>query len=368
MIVTKLPPPYYGTSVWGEVLVNSSKWKQYDVEIFDTNSHDSLATLNRGGIKSIYKNLNLYLQLRHHLINTEYDLVLIPFSQSTIGFIKDSIFILLSKLFGRKIILQLHGGNIRNWLNKSSVMNQFYIKKILNSSSGIIVLGDILQKQFQKHFSKDQIFVVPNGADYPLLNNGEMSISSSSDKLEVLYLSNLQPSKGINDVIDSIEIVRKTLQQEIQLNVVGNWRDKRTKKYCQSKRDKLGLPVIFHPPAYNEDKYNHLKSAEIFVFPPREPEGHPWVIVEALAAGLPIISTDQGAITESVIDGWNGFIVEPNNPEQIADKLKTLIEQPGLRKKMGKNSRSHYLNNFTEAHMVENYEKCFNSVLNRSKH
>ncbi|MBK7712563.1 MAG: glycosyltransferase family 4 protein [Bacteroidales bacterium] len=58
---------------------------------------------------------------------------------------------------------------------------------------------------------------------------------------------------------------------------------------------------IVHPGS-NDDKIELLTEADIFTFTPGIPEGHPWVIVESMAAGLPIISTDQGAITESVID------------------------------------------------------------------
>jgi len=57
-------------------------------------------------------------------------------------------------------------------------------------------------------------------------------------------------------------------------------------------------------PVVGTQKFELLSSSDIFVFPTYyPPEGHPWVIVEALAAGLPIISTDQGAITESVFHG-----------------------------------------------------------------
>ena len=85
-----------------------------------------------------------------------------------------------------------------------------------------------------------------------------------------------------------------------------------------------------------------------------------------MAAGLPIISTDQGAITESVIDGVNGFIVKKQNPQQIAEKIKILIEKSELRLKMGNESRRLYEENFTEEKMVERLTQAFNAVLSSS--
>ena len=87
------------------------------------------------------------------------------------------------------------------------------------------------------------------------------------------------------------------------------------------------------------------------------------MIVEAMAAGLPIVSTAQGAIPESVIDGVNGFIVEPENPGQISEKLRYLLENHEARKRMGQASRRLYEENFTEEKMVKRLRLCFDSVL-----
>jgi glycosyltransferase involved in cell wall biosynthesis len=89
------------------------------------------------------------------------------------------------------------------------------------------------------------------------------------------------------------------------------------------------------------------------------------VIVEALAAGLPIISTDMGAITESVINNFNGFIINPGNHAELAEKMKTLVSDEKQRKQMSENSHSIYFNKYTEDKMVENLGTVFNQVLSR---
>ncbi|CAI8337539.1 MAG: Spore coat protein SA [Owenweeksia sp. TMED14] len=82
-----------------------------------------------------------------------------------------------------------------------------------------------------------------------------------------------------------------------------------------------------------------------------------------MAAGLPIISTDQGAIIESVIDGENGFIVAPNSPEQIAEKLKLLIRNKEMLKEMAAKSKKFHTEKFSEERMVENFSAVFDNVL-----
>ena len=92
-------------------------------------------------------------------------------------------------------------------------------------------------------------------------------------------------------------------------------------------------------------------------------EGHPWVIVEAMASGLPIITTDQGCIKESVIDGENGYIVPKRKVEVLAERTIHLIKNPELREKMGSRSRELYEANFTKEHFVQRMMDAINLAL-----
>ena len=76
-----------------------------------------------------------------------------------------------------------------------------------------------------------------------------------------------------------------------------------------------------------------------------------------------MISTDRGAIIESVKDGKNGYIVEAKNPEQIAEKLELLVKDSTVRERMGKTSRQYYEERFTEEIMVENLSGIFEHVM-----
>lgn len=164
-------------------------------------------------------------------------------------------------------------------------------------------------------------------------------------------------------MLEAMVILKDQFKKAAELTIIGGWRNEDTKAKCLNIIEQKKLPVIFYPPEIAKEKFKHLAASDIFVFAPRDPEGHPWVIVEAMAAGLPIISTDRGAITESVINGQNGFIVRSNHPEQIAGKLNELIENPDARNKMAAESRRLYLENFTEEKMVERLVQSFNTVL-----
>lgn len=359
LILGKLPPPYMGPSIATEILLKSDLKNRFELIHLDTKINHSISSFGKWNFTKISKNISIYFKLLSLLRKNKPQIVLIPISQTTTGFIKDAIFILLASLFKTKIIIQLRGSDIQNWLGQSSNLTKSFFKNVLKKTKGVIVLGNNLKYLFKDYYSNENIFVIPNGGNYSIPQKLE-----NAKTIKILYFSNLLESKGIEDVVQAIAILKTSnLLQSYSVDLVGAWYSKITENNCLQLIKNEQLPVTIHSPKSGSEKLNFLANADIFVFPPREPEGHPWAIVEAMAAQLPIISTDKGAIIESVIDQKNGFIVPEKNPEMIAQKLKLLIENSELREQMGLASFNLYLNNFTEEKMVDKYTATFNAII-----
>ncbi len=359
LILGKLPPPYMGPAIATEILLNSSLKENFELIHLNTKVNETLSGIGKFSIKKIFRSYSLYRKMIKIMSSRKPELILIPFSQDTIPFIKDSAFIIIAKLFGGKVLLHLRGSNLQNWLNQSSRLTGAFVKRMFRTSDGVIVLGNNLRYLFRNYFPENKIFVVPNGSNYnlPVINKKDNNI------VRVLYLANLQASKGIEDVLLALVELKNQNVNGFELHVTGMWRNEEFKSKCMKLIDDHQLPVFVFPPKSGNDKMEVLCSSDIFVFTPREPEGHPWVIVEALACALPVISTDQGAIVESVVDGKNGFIVSKNAPHEIAEKIKLLMNDIVLRKQMSAASRKHYEENFTEEKMVERLTRTFNEVI-----
>ncbi|HEX5002655.1 MAG TPA: glycosyltransferase family 4 protein [Bacteroidia bacterium] len=357
LIIGKLPPPYMGPSVAFEILIRSELKEQFDLRYLDIKANETLDTLGKFSFSKIRKNISVYKKFSEMLSAFRPDIVLIPISQTTLGFLKDAVFIWLCKRQAIKSVIQLRGSNFRKWIESSSFPVRKFVAHILKMPEGVIVLGNKLKYLFENYFSDDRIFVVPNGADYPVVakNNG------SNEKTTFVYLANLQSSKGIRDVLQAAKLLAQQ-QLPFRLFVAGQWRDEATRIFCEKLVSENQLPVTFFPPLKGKEKFDYLASGDVFVFTPREPEGHPWVIIEAMSAGLPVISTDQGAITESVSDGLNGFIVPAGSPESIALKMAELITDQGKRVRMGEMSRKFYEDRFTESRMVANMARVLSDL------
>lgn len=358
IILGKLPPPYIGPSIATQIIINSSLKNEFELIHINTGINKTISSFGKFNIGKIFKNIGIYARLKAVLIAHRPHLVVIPISQTTAGFIKDSLYILIAAFFRKKILLQLRGSNFKTWVNKGGRFVKWYVRFTLKKTKGIIVLGNNLKYLFLDYFPENKIFVVPNGGNYIFPSK------KSDGKINVLFLSNLLVDKGVTDVIKAIELISRELNSNLfHIDLVGDWYKQEDKKACDEIISGKNLPITIHSPKSGNEKLQLLANADIFVFPPREPEGHPWSIIEAMAAGLPVISTDKGAIIESVINNKNGFIVEPAKAEQIAEKLKLLIENQELRVKMGAESRNLYLENFTEEKMTENLSKVFKKVM-----
>lgn len=355
-----LPPPYMGPTLATEILLKSGLADNFELIHMDTSDHRPLDTLGAIDFTNIYLALKSYVELIWMIIRYRPKLVYIPVSQATIGYLKDSGYILLSKMFGRKVMCHLRGGNFRNWYDSASRLTRAYVRFAHGLVNGQIVLGQSLRGLFSGLVPEKNIYVVPNGRDFSY----EVQQRADNGVVRVLYIGNLVLSKGVYDVIRSVpRVVSET--GNVEFNFAGAWVEPDVKeKVDRFMSDNPGLPVQFKGVVSGDEKYKLIASADIFVFPSYyPPEGHPWVIIEAMAAGLPVISTDQGAICESVLHGKNGFIVEKQQPDAIAEAIILLVNDENLRKRFSSMSRQLYEEKFTEQKIVGQMTDAFNSVI-----
>lgn len=346
-----------GPAIATEIILNSKLKDSFEIIHLDTRINESISEMGSLSLKKLWLNFKLYLRMFVMMIKHWPALVLIPISQSKGGYLKDSIYIFIAAIFGRKVLLHLRGSAFRELYDKNSSAFKWLVRTTMRLSSGVIVLGQKLRPLFAGLMRDDRIFVVPNGGNYEIPEH-----TKSEGPVRLLYLSNLMKEKGITDVLAAVALLKEN-NISFTLDIAGDWLNAETKNESIAIIGKNELPVTIYPPQNRPNKFKRMSEADIFLFPPRSPEGHPWVLVESMASSLPIIATDMGAIVESVIDGENGYIVNPGKPVEIFEKLKFLIENPAERAKMSQNSRRLYEAKFTEDRMVENLSAVFNKII-----
>jgi len=362
LILGKMPPPYYGVSVWFEQLQKGEWPDHFQMLWYDTGIHKDISTIGNIGALSVFKHMMLHLKFFLLLFREKPDLVLVPVSQSKFGIIKDSVYIILARLFKAKVLVMLHGSNLKTYLKSSTKLFNRYFNFIMAQCYGAIVLSDRLKYIFSDYFDSSRIFSVPNGID---INLSQLEQKTSNSSPVVCYLGNLLLSKGIEDILNAL-VFLKNQQVDFKALFIGGWGDQQTEEKCKQIVADNELNVQFTGVKTGIEKYQLLKNSDIFLFTPNKPEGLPYVVLEAMSVGLPIIATDQGSITDAVVDSENGFIVESGNAESIVQAISKLLHKRDLIPLMGEKSKRIYKNKFTKNHMISRFVSTFETVINKS--
>ena len=182
---------------------------------------------------------------------------------------------------------------------------------------------------------------------------------AASLPVNLLFLSNLIPSKGVYVLLDACRIL-KDKGLDFQCNFVGGETKEIDRARFEAEVQRRGLErmVRYEGPKYGEEKEKYWRSSDVFVQPTFE-DCFPLTIVEAMQHGLPVVSTTEGAVPDMVADGVNGFVCERKDVSGLAGALERLITDASLRMRMGEVGRKRYEEEFT----LERFEERFVSIL-----
>lgn len=179
--------------------------------------------------------------------------------------------------------------------------------------------------------NSEKIKLVPLGVNLEEIQN---SIPLSLDGISLLFFGHLTHLKGVDILIKAFQEV-SLHNRDVHLHLVGDggWRG-----FCEDfvQKENLNDRVHFWGAQPQNLLFRVIKGADICVLPSRNDAG-PLTVLEAMAAGKPVIATRVGGIPELVKDGRNGILVEPE-PDQLARAIEFLLDNADLRQKIGRNN------------------------------
>jgi glycosyltransferase involved in cell wall biosynthesis len=232
------------------------------------------------------------------------------------------------------------------------------IEKAAYSNSDLVVTpSEFSKKTLCEAFGllEDKVKVVPHGVDITRFVVKEKRFEG----IQLLFVGGLEERKGVKYLIEALGPVIDS-HSAVELTVVGS--GVQESKLRELTRE-LNLERRVKFTGHVDEVTEYYNSADIFVFPSSK-EGFGMVLIEAMACGLPIISTNASAIPEVV--GSAGILVEPRNSEALADAIIKLIESRELREELGRKGRKRVEENFTWEKVVQKMIEVYKEVI-RSK-
>ncbi len=245
-------------------------------------------------------------------------------------------------LFRKKIpyIVSLRGSDVPGFNKRFGFQYIFLkplIKKIWTDAKAVVANSQGLKELALNTSPSQEIGVIYNGIDVsefePNLDSTIDDEDSTNDnEIRVVCVSRLIERKGINYLIEAIE---KLKDKQIQLILVGEGKQEDTLKKLVDDL-KISDKVDFKGYVDHDQIAEIYRNSDIFVLPSLN-EGMSNALLEALAAGLPVIVTDTGGTSE-LLDG-NGVLIPMADSDAIAEAIRGFVDEPEERRQMGLKSR-----------------------------
>lgn len=346
-----------GVSVGFALLVNGFKESGLRAFVID---------LNRGGFASVagafsFRRLvtAVHSAFEYLVVLPRASNVYLTLGCSTFGFLRDAVFIWLAYLCRRRTTVHLKGGGYGEFYARCGVLLKRLVRITLSRPDSIVVLGETLREQFSFVKDKRRIKVVYNGLPTAEPRIEDHLRDKPSSPLRVLYMSNMIKSKGVLDVVAACRLLIER-GVEVRLRLCGGFISTALEQTEDSLRSAEGLVAELHREKLSDvatyvgvvsgqAKTDELQNADVFVLPTYyEWEGQPISIIEALAFGLPVITTKHKGIPEQIADGVNGLFVSPRAPHEIANALESLARDAALYRCLSQGALQTYRSKFTQ--------------------
>ena len=231
-------------------------------------------------------------------------------------------------------------------------------------ASRVVTTGEAIRSHLIEVLKLDPSHVVsiPTGTDLSRYRPGDKAqarakLGLPADKKIIGMVATLRSWKGHRFLIDAM--LDPKLDGTVAVLVGDGPQEPNLLKQVEERG--LKERIIFA--GRSEDVQDWLRAFDVFVLPSTGNEGIPQALMQALATGLPVVTTPVGAIPELVTHNESGWIVKPEDPASLAVGISALLSQPELAKKLGEAGRAIVERRHTKDAMLDAMEEVFNKAV-----
>jgi glycosyltransferase involved in cell wall biosynthesis len=223
---------------------------------------------------------------------------------------------------------------------------RFFEEGMIHRARKIIAVSHFTKWELTKYYKipAHKIQVIHNGVDIkkfqPAVDKRKVKVAMglNPDDLAIVSVGRLYARKGLFTLIESMpDIIKKFPKAKFIISGKGQ-SDEMHKLNAHAERLGVRGNIVFTGYTPDRELPKLYQAADVFAFSTFY-EHHPFAVLEALATGLPVVTTTVGGIPETIDSGKNGYLVEPFNPRQFSEKILRLLENPAEAQEMGKKAR-----------------------------
>jgi glycosyltransferase involved in cell wall biosynthesis len=235
---------------------------------------------------------------------------------------------------GKPVITTLRGSDVRSV--KRSLLSRFIVRQVFRFNRFVVTVSDAIAQELYELVpeEREKIHSIPNGVGDNLLN---VRRSKQKDKLIITTIGNLIPLKDVGTIIRAFE----RIDGNVQLRIIGDGIERpvlETLSRDLGVRDRVVFLGVVDPAEVERE----LAMADVFVLGSHS-EGRPNVVLEAMAAGCAVVSTDLPGVRELLDSDISGCTFSPGDVAALSEHLRRLISSQSERIRLGKNARKRII-------------------------
>jgi len=269
---------------------------------------------------------------------------------------------LAAKLFSVPVITILRGSDVNP--SQSKREKNLTLLLAIKLSTKVVCVSDSFYKVISANYPKyrHKFIVIPNGVDSEYLH---IKVSDNPSLFVLTTVGNLNPKKGVQDILEACAVLRKRGVPFV-FNIIGGGPEKKSLVELTNAL-RLSECVNFIGSIPHDQIPSYLGNSNIFVFASYS-EGRANVLLEAMAAGLPIVASQINANRELITHNENGYLFETGSPHDLAEKIIELTKSKSLRERLSRSARrSIVVNSLSWESTGDKYHKLLTSCVEQAK-
>jgi glycosyltransferase involved in cell wall biosynthesis len=353
LMIGPVPPPYGGVGAVFKAFLDSELQEHFRITVVDTSKKDAREVVSdsrvslRDGLYLTKSLVELALKLTRERPDVAF---LTPVGDHSL--LREAAFLRLLKLRGIPIVCQFHARYEGELFVTGRPWARRFLGPLLAPADRILLLSEGLRRYFTADFARDRTGVLTNFVDsvpYATLPRPRPAGGPPT----VFFLGRLSEPKGLWDLLAAVRPVAERIP-DVRFVIGGTAEFPAVEAEIARVTAELdvGSRVVFPGTLTGERKLAAFGAADVFCLPSHL-ENQPVVLLEAMAAGLPVVSTSVGTISELVTDGSEGFLIAPRDREALATQLVRLLADPTLRAAMGARGRARVAAQFDRRVVVD---------------
>lgn len=274
---------------------------------------------------------------------------------------RKALFIFVCRLFHCKVIFHLHGSVFARTYDSAGRFYRGLVKYVLNHADSVFVLSQ---------YWANYVGSISPGADIRIINNFPSPVFeelfqerhfNAREETKLLFLGYIGQRKGIYDLVEAVSLLKSQGVSGFRITVGGNGEIEQLKSLIKV-RD-LGAYFDVIGWVTGEQKYQLMDESDVLLLPSHN-EGLPIAILEAMSAGLAVISTTVGGIPEAIPDAHSGILIEPGDQQALSNAIATYINNAALIEQAAKCARERYDASYSSAANLKTIKSVLSGLAN----